>query len=100
YVGEIFKKYGDHLYFKKDYDGAMQQYIRTIGKLESSHVIKKFLFAQQLPNLVLYLEHLHEAGVASSEHTTLLINCYTKLRDKKDKLDKFIKVEHYNLLIL
>jgi hypothetical protein len=40
-IVEIFKKYGDHLYIKGDYDGAMEQYLRTIGKLEPSYVIRK-----------------------------------------------------------
>lgn len=40
-ISEIFKKYGDHLYNKGDYDGSMEQYIRTIGQLEPSYVIRK-----------------------------------------------------------
>lgn len=40
-ISEIFKKYGDHLYSKGDYDGSMEQYIRTIGQLEPSYVIRK-----------------------------------------------------------
>jgi hypothetical protein len=97
YVVEIFRKYGDHLYQKKDYDTAMQQYLRTIGKLEPSYVIRKFLDAQRIGNLTTYLEALHEKNLATSDHTTLLLNCYTKLKEKKkDKLDKFIS-EHANL---
>lgn len=59
-IAEIFKKYADHLYSyvfwfpcplvakhlyisysKGDYDGAIDQYIRTIGELEPSYVIRK-----------------------------------------------------------
>lgn len=97
YVVEIFRKYGDHLYQKKDYDGAMTQYLRTIGKLEPSYIIREFLDAQRITNLTTYLEALHEKNLATSDHTTLLLNCYTKLKDaKKDKLDKFIQ-QHSNL---
>lgn len=92
YVIDIFCKFGDHLYSKKKYDDAMDQYIRTIGKLEPSYVIRKYLDAQRIHNLTNYLETLHEAKLATSDHTTLLLNCYTKLKDtKKEKLDKFIK---------
>ncbi|KAH9288078.1 hypothetical protein KI387_032195 [Taxus chinensis] len=35
---------------------------------------------------------LHEKGLASKDHTTLLLNCYTKLKDVA-KLDEFIKGE-------
>jgi hypothetical protein len=58
----------------------MAQYIRTIGQLEPSYVIQKFLDAQRIHNLTHYLEKLHEKGLATADHTTLLLNCYTKLK--------------------
>ncbi|KAL8031083.1 hypothetical protein ABFX02_13G002900 [Erythranthe guttata] len=91
-TAEVLRKYGDHLYSKQDYDEAMAQYILTIGHLEPSYVIQKFLDAQRIYNLTNYLEKLHEKGLASKDHTTLLLNCYTKLKDV-DKLDLFIKSE-------
>ncbi|CAG8474557.1 8204_t:CDS:10 [Ambispora leptoticha] len=92
-ISEIFKKYGDHLYNSKaDYDAAMAQYIRTIGQLEPSYVIRKFLDAQRIHNLVNYLQELHSHGLANADHTTLLINCYTKLKDVA-RLDQFIKTD-------
>lgn len=42
----IFRQYGDHLYAKGDHSGAVEQYIKTIGKLEPSYVIKKVNFLQ------------------------------------------------------
>ncbi|CAM6101360.1 unnamed protein product [Calypogeia fissa] len=89
-TAEVMRKYGDHLYEKQDFDESMQQYIRTIGQLEPSYVIQKFLDAQRIHNLTNYLEKLHEKGLATADHTTLLLNCYTKLKDV-NKLDKFIK---------
>ncbi|KAI8878575.1 vacuolar protein sorting-associated protein 11 [Backusella circina FSU 941] len=91
-IAEIFKKYGDHLYSKGDYDGAMEQYIRTIGQLEPSYVIRKFLDAQRIYNLTNYLQELHSKGLANADHTTLLLNCYTKLKDVS-RLDQFIKAD-------
>ncbi|KAJ8748601.1 hypothetical protein K2173_007591 [Erythroxylum novogranatense] len=91
-TAEVLRKYGDHLYSKQDYDEAMAQYIQTIGHLEPSYVIQKFLDAQRIYNLTNYLEKLHEKGVASKDHTTLLLNCYTKLKDV-EKLNVFIKSE-------
>ena len=38
---DIFKQYGDYLHDKGDYSGAAQQYIKTIGKLIPSYVIRK-----------------------------------------------------------
>ncbi|KAI9491576.1 hypothetical protein BDB00DRAFT_766754 [Zychaea mexicana] len=89
-IAEIFKKYGDHLYSKGDYDGAIEQYVRTIGQLEPSYVIRKFLDAQRIYNLTNYLQELHSQGLANADHTTLLLNCYTKLKDVS-RLDQFIK---------
>lgn len=38
----IFRRYGDYLYHnKKDYDTAMQQYLRAIDNTEPSQVIRK-----------------------------------------------------------
>ncbi|KAI5755652.1 hypothetical protein M8J77_018648 [Diaphorina citri] len=78
---EIFRQYGDHLYAKGDLYGAIRQYIKTIGKLEPSYVIRKFLDSQHIEKLTEYLAALHRAGngVANAQHTTLLLNCYTKL---------------------
>lgn len=91
-TAEVLRKYGDYLYSKQDYDEAMAQYIHTIGHLEPSYVIQKFLDAQRIYNLTNYLEKLHEKGLASKDHTTLLLNCYTKLKDV-EKLNVFIKSE-------
>lgn len=86
---DIFRKYGDYLYSKGDFDQAMQKYIKTIGRLEPSYVIRQFLDAQRIHNLTDYLEELHRSGGATPDHTTLLLNCYTKLKNVT-KLNEFI----------
>ncbi|PKS05550.1 hypothetical protein jhhlp_008067 [Lomentospora prolificans] len=86
----IYKRFGDHLYQKGDYDAAMVQYIRAIDTTEPSQVIRKFLDTQRIHNLIQYLEQLHEHRKATSDHTTLLLNCYAKLKDI-EKLEAFIK---------
>ncbi|KAJ4483791.1 hypothetical protein J3R30DRAFT_3837727 [Lentinula aciculospora] len=93
HVADIHRQYGDHLYSSKnDYDGAMAQYIKTLGWVQPSYVIRKFLDAQRIHNLVTYLQELHTQGLANSDHTTLLLNTYTKLKDVS-RLDSFIKTE-------
>ena len=86
----IFRKYGDYLYQKGDYDTAMQQYLRAIENTEPSQVIRMFLDTQRIHNLIEYLEELHEHDKATADHTTLLLNCYAKLKDTA-KLDAFIR---------
>ncbi|KAJ5239145.1 Zinc finger RING-type [Penicillium chermesinum] len=86
----IYRKYGDFLYQRGDYDTAMQQYLRAIDNTEPSQVIRRYLDTQRIHNLIEYLEELHDHGRATVDHTTLLLNCYAKLKDTS-KLDSFIK---------
>lgn len=81
---------GDYLYEKGEYDSAIEQYIYTIGHIEPSYVIQKFLDVQRIHNLTAYMEAIHEQGKANADHTTLLINCYTKLKES-EKLKSFIQ---------
>lgn len=89
----IYRKYADYLYGKGDWDGSMQWYIKALGPVNEegvSTVIRKFLDTQRIHNLIEYLEELHMHKIATSDHTTLLLNCYAKLKDI-DKLERFIK---------
>ncbi|KAL4537889.1 hypothetical protein Ndes2526B_g04250 [Nannochloris sp. 'desiccata'] len=89
-IAEVKRYFGDFLYSKRDYDAAAVQYAGTVGVLEPSYVIQKFLDAQRVHNLTTYLEAVHEEGIATADHTTLLLNCYTKLRDVS-KIDQFVQ---------
>lgn len=92
---QIYKQYAHHLYQKGNYSDSMQKYIKTIGPpgdesaLEPSYVIRKFLDSQRINELTAYLKALHDKDAADNHHTTLLLNCYTKLKDRK-MLDEFI----------
>ena len=61
-------------------------------------MIRKFLDAQHLPQLTSYLEALHEQGLANSEHTTFLLKCYSKLKEK-EKLKAFVRNEKNSKII-
>lgn len=86
----IFKQYGDHLYSKGDFAGSVDQYIKTIGFLEPSYVIRRFLDARHIHYLTDYLQAIHKSGRASADHTTLLLNCFTRL-DRTEELKKFLE---------
>ncbi|XP_066259666.1 vacuolar protein sorting-associated protein 11 homolog [Euwallacea similis] len=97
---DIFKQYGDHLCDKGDHSGAIEQYTKTIGKLEPSYVIRKFVESQHLEKLIVYLQALHKQGQATEDHTTLLLNCYTKLNNavgQTDSLRDFILSKEIDL---
>lgn len=48
----LYRKHAEYLYRKGDYSGAIEQYIHTIGALEPSHVIFRYLDAPKIPLLV------------------------------------------------
>ena len=49
----------------------------------------KFLDSQRISNLTDYLQELHKHKLANGDHTTLLLNCYTKLKDES-RLNDFL----------
>ncbi|KAL4080725.1 hypothetical protein J3A83DRAFT_4423637 [Scleroderma citrinum] len=89
---DVHRHHGDHLYQRGDYDGAMREYIHTIGGVRASYVIRKFLTAHLTPLLMTYLQELHARGLANAEHTTLLLNAYAKAGDVA-RLDAFVRSE-------
>jgi hypothetical protein len=40
-LSEIYRRFGDYLYQKSDFEGAVQQYINTIGTVQPSIVVRK-----------------------------------------------------------
>ena len=102
-IAEISKEHADNLYEKKLYDEALKQFIKTIGYLNPSYVIQRYIEVPQLPNLIAYLEHLidspssqrHQANLNSladynKDYTALLLNCYVKTK-KPEKISHLIE---------
>lgn len=54
-LADIFRQYGDHLYSKGDFSGAVEQYTKTIEFLEPSYVIRRFLDSRHINCLTQYL---------------------------------------------
>lgn len=50
-----------------------------------------FLDPRHIEHLVDYLKALHDRGAATANHTTLLLNCFTRL-NKSDQLQDFLHV--------
>lgn len=87
---KIQRSYGDHLYNEGDYEGAMEHYISALNVGQTSQVILKYRDSTHISLLTKYLEALYDTNRATKEHTTLLMNCYAKLKDL-DKMTKFIE---------
>ncbi|KAH0792794.1 vacuolar protein sorting-associated protein 11 [Histomonas meleagridis] len=88
-ICEIHRQRGDSYFAKRMYHEAIEEYKLTIGQLEASYVITRFIDPQHAEYLVDYLEALSEKHLETKQHTTLRFNCYTKLR-KQDKLRAII----------
>eukprot|EP00922_Rhytidocystis_sp_ex-Travisia-forbesii_P035960 GHVS01053362.1.p1 GENE.GHVS01053362.1~~GHVS01053362.1.p1 ORF type:complete len:1031 (-),score=90.11 GHVS01053362.1:186-3278(-) len=89
-VQEIYRVQADWLYEKRSYEQAMHVYCKTIGYVEPSYIIERYLEAQRLRHLTVYLQRLHEENAAGRDHTVLLLKCYTKLKEV-DKLEEFLQ---------
>ena len=91
-LNSIVQKYADYLFSRGDYDAALQQYLRAIETLNPSEIIRKYLDVQRISNLVSILEELHAQKLANTDHTTLLLNCYARLKNV-EQLERFVKAE-------
>ena len=88
-LAEISRLHGDLLYSKNDFANSIYHYIKTLGFVEPSYVIRKFLDVSQIDFLIEYLEKIHEKKFAKKEHTALLLNCYVK-KQKIENLSHFL----------
>ena len=82
-IANIHRQRGDSYCEKTMFEKAIEEYILTIGHLEPSYVITRFIDPQHAEFLVRYLEALNEKHLETKQHTTLRFNCYTKLREQK-----------------
>jgi len=89
-VNEIIQKYADYLFSRGEYDTALQQYLSALSTLNPSEIIRKYLDVQRIGNLVAILEELHALRLAGVDHTTLLLNCYARLKNV-EQLERFIR---------
>jgi hypothetical protein len=78
-TSEIDRQHGDSYCDKGQFREAIEKYVATIGFLEPSYVITRFIDPQKAEHLVTYLEALDSKGMSTPQHTTLRFNCYTKL---------------------
>lgn len=84
----LYKKYGDHLYKKEEYEDSIENYIKCIKLGKTSEIIIKFKDSTKIKFLVKYLESLIKNKLSTSDHVTLLLSCYCKLKNS-------VKIENY-----
>lgn len=88
-IAQVHREYGDELYSRREYDAAIDHYIKTVRFTEPSHVIAKYVDPHHAKNLARYLQAIPNE-LKSKQHTTLLFNCYTKEKAGKE-LEKFVE---------
>jgi vacuolar protein sorting-associated protein 11 len=71
-IAEVHRRAGDALYSRRDYGAAVAEYCETVGCLEPSYVIRRFLDAQRIHNLAAYLAHLHAKVNLKPSRSTFL----------------------------
>lgn len=88
----IHQRFAEYLYDKSDYSGAMDEYVACLGLKDTatSRVILKFSDSQLVTQLTRYLEEIYDRGLASPEHTGLLLNTYAKQKDTP-AIERFIE---------
>jgi hypothetical protein len=81
-IMKLYKQYADYLHSKGDFDASIVQYAHTIGYIPPSYVVMKFLDPYRVVNLIYYLEKLLDKGLHTTDLVTLLLACYTKVKDE------------------
>ncbi|KAI9175338.1 hypothetical protein H9P43_006699 [Blastocladiella emersonii ATCC 22665] len=81
-AADLHGAYADHLLAQGDTSGALREYEATIGRWETSRVVRKLSSRPDAqPMLVAYLQTLHERGVATADHTQLLFHALIRAGD-------------------
>ena len=75
---------------REDYDEALAHYVSALridgSSVESSDVIRKLLEVAQIRNLAIFLEELHNVGLATAESSDLWLSCLAQLKASSGKV--------------
>ena len=88
FLAQLSRVSGDKEIEKAKFEEAMHHYKNTIGFLEPSYVLQKFIEKGQVAFNIDYLIALHEKGRADKYHIQLLVNCLLE-KKKFEELKKW-----------
>ena len=88
FLAQLSRVSGDKELEKAKYEEAMHHYKNTIGFLEPSYVLQKFIEKGQVTFNIDYLIALHERNRADEYHIQLLVNCLLE-KKKFEELKKW-----------
>lgn len=82
--------YAESHFLKREFKIATDYYITTIGFIEPSRILARFIHPHLSVYLTNYLIELHKRGYANSQHTQLLFNLFHH-RDAHDTFENFLE---------
>lgn len=88
FLAQLSRVSGDKELEKAKFEEAMHHYKNTIGFLEPSYVLQKFIEKGQVAYNIDYLVALHDRGRADKYHIKLLVNCLLE-KKKFEELKKW-----------
>lgn len=82
--------YAESHFLKREFQIATDYYITTIGFIEPSRILARFIHPHLSVYLTNYLIELHKRGYANSQHTQLLFNLFHH-RDAQSIFENFLE---------
>lgn len=89
-ISRISGAYADSLVLAGNYADAVALYVDAVGETSPTSVIRKYMEAQRIDELLQYLEALNARDLVSLHHRTLMVSCYIKT-GQIAKLDVFLR---------
>lgn len=90
-IGDFYLEYADHLLLRGDSEGALNLYIKTIGKVSPYKVFGKLIALRSNDYLLNYLHALEQSDV-SSEYADLIYCCHKRVNMQINTNDFFQKI--------
>lgn len=89
-IKQIHLHYADYLYDEDKKEEALRHYSLCVDAYNTSHVIVKYRDSQYIAYLTQYLETIATSRFATTNHISLLLNCYAKVK-QLDKLQHLLE---------
>ena len=93
FLAQLSRISGDKEMKKTKFSEAMRHYKRTIGFLEPSYVLQKFIEKGQIAFNIDYLKELHARKKADKYHIRLLVNCLLEKKKSSDLQKWFAQLD-------
>lgn len=94
-IGDFYMYYADHLLQRGDSDGALNIYIRTVGKISPYKVFVKLISLRSNEHLIKYLSALEQSDF-KAEYADLIYCCQKRVNMQANTNAFFQKIKTHN----